>query len=141
MPEAEQALFGKLLSRSRTATAEFADAYYLPLIDWLQSRNPRADEQWIRDAATLTFESITERSQQYKPELGNSLGSYLRMSANGDLKNLLEKERRKESRTNSEFDVELADGGGNYVGRELELHEDAIDRIDNPRRGEARFDA
>ena len=123
-PLAEQKFLQKLLSGDPTATADLFVAYYTPLFNWLQINNRSVDEQMNHDAATEALSSLMKNPQSYKPEMGKRLKSYLMMSAAGDLKNLLRREKRHQFGRKSFEDVELGDGAGNTTSSDLELHEE-----------------
>ena len=121
--EVEQELLQKLLSGDPTATADVFTAYYTPLFNWLQINNRSVDDQMNHDAATVALVSFLKNPQSFKPEMGKRLKSYLKMSAVGDLKNLLRGEKKHQSGRKSFEDVELGDDAGNTTSRELERHE------------------
>ena len=122
--EVDQEFLQKLLSGDPTATADVFTAFYTPLFNWLQINNRSVDEQMNHDAATTALVSLVKNPQSFKPELGKSLKSYLKMSAAGDLKNLFRRERKHQSGRKSFEDVELGDDAGNTTSRELERHEE-----------------
>ena len=123
-PLAEQKFLQKLLSGDPTATADLFVAYYTPLFNWLQINNRSVDEQMNHDAVTVALVSFMKNPQSFKPEMGKRLKSYLMMSAAGDLKNLLRREKRHQFGRKSLEDVELGSDAGNTTSRQLELHEE-----------------
>lgn len=124
-PDEEVALLRKLINHRASAVGELLVAFVAPLFDWLAAAHPRSDEQFREDAAVDAIASLAKRPESYQPECGKSLGDYLKMSASGDLKNLLDKERRRAAKRNSEFDVALLEYRGNEIGMEMELKEEA----------------
>lgn len=123
-PEQDAELLRGLQSKSRTATADFAVAYYHLLFERLQRTFPNTDPDWIYDAVAETYEMITEEPAKYNPQL-RGLGTFLLISAKRDLLNRFAKENRHRSRRNLGIDVELLPGGGKEVGGELETGEEA----------------
>jgi DNA-directed RNA polymerase specialized sigma24 family protein len=124
-PDEEAELLANLLAHSSAAVGELLGAFIPPLAAWLAAVHPRADEQMRDDAALDALASLVKRPESYKPERGKSLGDFLKMSASGDLKNLLAKERRRAARENSGTDVELLADRGNDIGTELEQRDEA----------------
>jgi hypothetical protein len=124
-PDEEAELLRKLVEHRAAATGELLGSFLEPLFDWLAATNPRVDEQHREDAAVDAIASLAKRPDIYKPECGKSLGGFLKMAATGDLKNLLDKERRRASKRVAEFDVALLPARGNEIGTELEQQEEA----------------
>jgi RNA polymerase sigma factor (sigma-70 family) len=91
-------LHQRLLARDPIAPAELVIAYLEPLVRWLLQRfHSVPDEHLIYDAATDTLLDYSTHPSRFDP--GKSpLLSYLRMSAQGDLRNALQKERRRQQR-------------------------------------------
>lgn len=128
-PDEEGELLRKLLDHRAVASTDLFRAYYEPLLDWLAALHGRTDESFRADAAVDAIASLAKRSESYMPERGKSLADYLKMSAAGDLKNLLDKERRRTAKRNPEFDVALLKDRGNEIGMEMELQEET-DRLE-----------
>lgn len=128
-PDEEAALLAKLHAHSSAAVGEMLGAFIPPLSDWLAAVHPRADELIRDDAALEAITALVKRPESYKPERGKSLGDFLKMSASGDLKNLLAKERRRTSRETFGTDVEFLADRGNDIGTELE-HRDEAERLE-----------
>lgn len=108
-----QQFLAKLLDGDPTATADFLAAFYPPLIAHVRSRNPKLDESAHHDAAVEAIVSLVKNPRSYSPEAGLSLESYLKMSAAGDLRNLLRKEQKHRIGRNPIEDVEPAAPAGN----------------------------
>ena len=113
-PDAEtaQQLHRQLSSDDPVATARFAEAFLDPLAEWLRRNNPSIDEHLCDTAAGDAIISILRSPQQYDPKR-SPLDHYLRMAGQGDLRNLLEKERRYSCRHTELPAVEPADDGRN----------------------------
>src|SRR5438270_12085792 len=103
-----------------TAPWDFASAYLPHLVAWLQAKNQRVPPDLCEDAALETVYSLLSRPQQYQPAKGKKLLTYLRMSAQRDLINLLQRERRHQHQPFDEQRVELPSAGGNYEGKDRE---------------------
>lgn len=102
-----------LLEGSKTASAELAAAFLEPLIERLQRNNPTIPEDLIATAAGDALIALFRNPSSYKADRNKGLFSYLIMSAQGDLLNLLNREkdyRKKHPPLNL---VELPDDGGN----------------------------
>jgi hypothetical protein len=103
MPLEDEARIGRLLharwlAGERAAIDEILVRYYEHLVGYLRwyvtSRNLyQADEDTIRDAAVDALTSYRNRPAQYDPAKGKTLGGFLQMAAEGDLKNRLSRLR------------------------------------------------
>ena len=116
-PEDEgRALHARLLAGAEdpTAPADLAVAYLDRLIDWLIARNPRADPDDCAAAAGDAILALIKNPASYRPER-QRLEVYLRISATGDLRNLLRAERRHSSRRAAWEAVELSPAAGKYL--------------------------
>lgn len=127
-PDAEMAqqLHGQLGTDDPVAPSRFAAAFLDPLAEWLLRSNARIDPHLCETAAEDAIISMLRSPGQYEPTRG-SLDGYLRMAARGDLRNLLEKERRHSLRRAELPPVELFDGGRN---EEYEEEFDAVETFD-----------
>jgi len=97
----ERALHDRLLEGDPAASAELFDWFLTPLIEELSRfRQDRAlherDTSLIWDAVTDALFKYVEAPQKYNPEAA-TLRYYLRMSAEGDLKNRIAQRARKEA--------------------------------------------
>ncbi|MGH2459754.1 MAG: hypothetical protein ACRDIY_12895 [Chloroflexota bacterium] len=97
-----------------TASADFAEAYLGPLITSLGRRYPRVDTAIRETAAGEAIFSLIKNPLAYRPER-QTLDAYLRMSATGDLKNLLRSEARHQQRRVDLEAVELSPPLGKYL--------------------------
>lgn len=108
--ESELSLHQRLLEGEETASSEVCDRFLDPLIKDLNRFNPKIanrDPSLIPDAVVEALLNYIDEPEKYDPER-KELYSYLRMSAEGDLKNLLDKERRRTRDQESlEGDVEV----------------------------------
>lgn len=91
--------------------------YYLPLVSWLRQRNCTRDDALIEEAAERAIVSLIKNPRSYDPERLDLFG-YLRMSADGDLKNLLRKEKRQQHEP--WIVVETAEADGKCYGKDEE---------------------
>ncbi len=106
-------LHGQLGTDDPVASSRFAEAFLDPLAEWLLRRNPGIDAHICDTAAEDAIISMIRSPLQYDSER-LALDAYLRMAAQGDLRNLLEKERRHSSRRTDLEPVELPGGDRNY---------------------------
>ena len=104
MEESER-IYQKLLDLDLTASADLALAYCSLLTRYLLQKCPRVDPDLCHGAADEALMNLIKRPEKFNPSL-KELGSYLRMSADGDLKNALDRQQ-KHSQKRSGFDVEL----------------------------------
>jgi hypothetical protein len=93
--------------------------YLRPLCEWLVAHNPTIDEQLCQEAVEQALLTYVSAPGQYDPARAD-LGRYLRMSAQGDLRNLLRRERRHHRQRISWNAVELGVEAGNMSGRDEE---------------------
>jgi DNA-directed RNA polymerase specialized sigma24 family protein len=115
-PDGHQPLHQRLVDRDPTAPDEFADTFLEPLIDWLSEHNRAIHPDLVNEAAEETILAVIRNPASYRPPDG-SLESYLRMSAQADLRNLLSHETRHRRRHERLEVVELSAEGGKYTGR------------------------
>src|SRR2546428_659415 len=90
-------LHARLVANDPTAPSDLAVAYLDPITDWLVQRYPRVDPNECATAVGEAIMSLIKNPLSYKPER-QSLEVYLRMSARGDLRNLLRSEWRHTKR-------------------------------------------
>jgi hypothetical protein len=108
--EQVQELFARLLANGPVAHADFTEAFLEPLVAHLRRTNS-ADEHFLLEAAEDAVMSLLKR---YDPAR-SSLESYLRMSAAGDLRNILTRERRHHCKRENVDPVELGEIAGKSV--------------------------
>src|SRR5437667_7528373 len=89
-----QTLYRRLLESDPTAPNDLAEALLEPLMLWLSERHRHTHPDLIAQAADDALLNLFRKPSSYDPEKG-SLEGYLRMSAEGDLRNLLARERRR----------------------------------------------
>jgi RNA polymerase sigma-70 factor, ECF subfamily len=112
--DAGRALHARLLADDPTASYDIANAYLVRLADWLRVSNPRVDPDICDMAAGDALVDLIKNPASYRPER-QTLEVYLRMSASGDLKNLLRAERRHSRRRADLQAVELSPLAGKYL--------------------------
>jgi hypothetical protein len=107
-------LHQRMIGRDPIAFAEIAESY-LPLVtDKLAKRYPTLyDPDLINTAVVDAFYSYLDKPERYRPEKG-SLVNYLLISAEGDLRNLLARDKNKNYIPLDE-DVELSEVNGEYI--------------------------
>lgn len=102
----------RLLEGDPTAPAELLEEVFLPLKQTLKRRNPRLrDEHLIDDAVTEALIDYLKMPEKFDPGKAGLL-AYLEMAAQGDLKNMIAKRRRRSRRLRSLELVELHGRGG-----------------------------
>lgn len=110
------ALHQRLLDQDPTAANDLAVAYMELLVFWLGEIAPKVSEDIRLEAAEDGILALIRMPESYSPEL-QTLEVYLRMSARGDMLNLLNKQRRHKKREVPYSSVELLPGAGKYLGR------------------------
>jgi hypothetical protein len=117
--EEELALHRRLMDRDPTAPADLATMFLDQLISWLLEHNRSSiPEEMCIEAATDAWEALVKSPASFNPDRRKRLGAYLRMSAQGDLKNILQREMRHRQNRMSLEDVELSAQGGKYLAKE-----------------------
>ncbi len=107
-------LHRRLLLDDPTAPTDLVEVYLDRLTDWLVAQNPRIDPAVCSTAAEDALLAVIKNPASYNPER-QRLEVYLRMSAQGDLRNLLRAEQRH-SRRRAEWEaVELSPVVGKYI--------------------------
>ncbi|GAK61105.1 hypothetical protein U27_01003 [Candidatus Vecturithrix granuli] len=94
----ERQLHERLLQKEETASAELCCHFLEPLIQRFKRifwDVALRDETLICDAVTDALLNYIDNPSQYDPQR-RSLEGYLKMSAEGDLKNALDKEKRRQ---------------------------------------------
>jgi len=100
-----------------TAPAELASLVLGPLVLWLTQTNPRVDPHIITEAADEAVLALIRNPDTFRPDAGG-LESYLQMSAEGDLRNILRREQRHRKNRLPWEVVELSEDLGNYMQRD-----------------------
>lgn len=88
-----EAIHRRILVGDAAAWAVAFEAYYPSLVRELLARHRPADPQLAEEAAAQAFEAYFRAPEKYDPAR-RGLRGYLTMAANGDLINLLARERR-----------------------------------------------
>src|SRR5262245_49796114 len=114
--EEGQRLYRALLRPTATATWDFANAYLSHLTAWLQARNPRASSDLCDAAVVETVYGFLKTPEHFEPGRGTPLLTFLRLSAQRDLLNLLKREERHAHQPLDERVVELHSAGGKHQG-------------------------
>jgi RNA polymerase sigma-70 factor, ECF subfamily len=110
------ALHQRLGAHDPTAALDLVVAYLAPLVVWLGETVPNVAEDIRLEAAEDALLTLIRKPESYRPE-GQTLEVYLRMSARGDLRNLLRKERRHHQGRVPWKSVEHSADAGKYLGR------------------------
>ena len=111
-------LYRRLAAGDPVAPPALARAYIVHLSDYLAAKYPAADPHLREQAVDDALIALIKNPQSYKPERGLSLTGFLRMSARGDLRNLLRGERRHWEKRHDLESVELHLVDGNTSGRD-----------------------
>lgn len=111
--EDAQALHARLLAGNPVAAGLACEAFLAPLIAHLRRRFPEEDEHLLEDAADMTLVNYVKRPEKYDPARHPDPGAYLRMDAEGDVRN----SRKREGKHHRGRElVELDTVGGNEDG-------------------------
>ncbi|MBI1915574.1 MAG: hypothetical protein HYS12_12700 [Planctomycetes bacterium] len=118
-PSAEEGLrlYRALCNHVATAPYDFAAAFLPSLLAWVEERHRQVDEHLRQDAAHTAILSFVEDPTAYDPS-GLDVAGYLRMSTQGDLRNLLQREARHHRRRVPWKVVEDSPDAGKYLGRD-----------------------
>lgn len=112
--EEERALHGRLVAGDLTAWSDIARRFLDSLIAWLVEKNSAdVPEELCVEAAEDALIALAKSPASYNPGRMR-LGAYLRMSAQGDLRNILRREGPHWNQTSLE-DVELSGEDGKYL--------------------------
>jgi DNA-directed RNA polymerase specialized sigma24 family protein len=117
LPDQQTDVYQRLLARDPTAPNELAVLFLEPLANWLAVHNPAISEDLIADAAEDALLALIKNPASYRPEKAD-LEAFLRMSAQGDLRNRLRSEARHRTGRRSLESVEHSGEGGNCLGRD-----------------------
>lgn len=131
LAETGKALHAHVLAGDVTASAEIAELFFPPVLELLRRRYPRLDDPHLVDTAVAdAFVSYLNRPEQYDPAR-LPLATYLRMSADGDVRNLLKKALNQKILLGLEQVVELEDGWVEYqLADDLDLENAVIASTD-----------
>lgn len=91
-PEDARNLHALLLAGHPGAAGLACEAFLAPLIAHLRLRFPQADDHLLEDAAHLTLVNHVKRPEKYDPARHPDPGAYLRMDAEGDVRNAVRRE-------------------------------------------------
>ena len=94
-PSADEGLdlHARLLTATAAAASDLCQAYWGPLVAWLEARFPSADPHFRVQAVGHALLGLAQRPGSFDPQRGD-LGAFLRLSAKRDLFNLLKQEQR-----------------------------------------------
>lgn len=107
-------VYRRLLDGDPTAPDDLATLFLEPLIGWLSEHNRGLPDDLVTEAAGDAILALIRNPASYKPEK-RDLEGYLRMSAQGDLKNRLRSEQRHRTGRQSLASVEQSDRAGKYL--------------------------
>ncbi|GIW04413.1 MAG: hypothetical protein KatS3mg059_1033 [Thermomicrobiales bacterium] len=124
----ERDIHERLLTRDPLAAAELCAAYLERLCNSLRSTYHTVDPDYIHDAVVDAVLSYIERPEQYQPEK-RSLFGYLRMSIEGDLRNMLRKHKRRSGEVPLNEDVENSSRERNRLAGTGESPDDILDSL------------
>jgi RNA polymerase sigma-70 factor (ECF subfamily) len=105
-------LHERLLAGDPLATHDLFERHYRPLVTWLGGKYRTTDADIVSDAVTQTLLDYFDRPERFDPRR-RSLFGYLKMAAEGDVRNLRERHRGRIERETPAEDVELATEPGN----------------------------
>jgi hypothetical protein len=115
-PEEALRLYQRLLEKDLTASNDLAVAYLEPLTTWLCKTNRRIHPEFCEEAAGAALVALINNPQSFAPDR-QSLEVYLRLSAQGDLRNLLAREKKHHQNRVGWKIVEHSPDAGKYLGR------------------------
>ncbi|CAG0947698.1 hypothetical protein ANRL1_04440 [Anaerolineae bacterium] len=120
-------LHQRLTTGDVTATAEIAETFLLLVTERLRKRYFHLDDPHLVDTVVEdALISYFNRPEQYDP-MRSSLVSYLRMSADGDIRNTLKKQKKNAVAASIDQVVELEDSVSEYqVADEFDLEAQVI---------------
>ncbi|HLJ97249.1 MAG TPA: hypothetical protein VKU02_29080 [Gemmataceae bacterium] len=118
--EQELELHRRLVAGDCTASAELAQAFFNPLIEWLVRHNCRLEEDLCNAAAVEALYALMKNPRSYDPCREKAIGlfGYLQLSAQRDVQNLLRQERRHQRARKTWESVEQSPLAEKYLGRE-----------------------
>jgi hypothetical protein len=112
----EQSLHQRLLAKEVTASADLARLFLDHLIGWLVTTNSSSvPVELCVEAAEDALIALIKSPGSFDPRRGKRLAAYLRMSAQGDLRNILRREGRHRENQIYLEDVELSREAGKYL--------------------------
>ncbi len=117
--EEELALHRRLLDGDVTASVDLATWFLEPLIAWLVEKNSlKVPKDLCIEAAEDAVIALVKSPTSFKPARRMRLFAYLRMSAQGDLRNILRREGRERQHEISLEDVDLSGHAGKYLAED-----------------------
>jgi RNA polymerase sigma-70 factor (ECF subfamily) len=122
---ADRELHARLHAGDPTAPFDLFQDYAEPLLNWLRPRFRGLDSCDLEEIAFDSVSRLAMEPARYDPERG-SLANYLRMDADGDARNALERAKRRAGRELSLEAVELSPSARNSL---LKEEVDPVDRI------------
>ena len=131
----ERALLRRLMERDPTAFVDLANLFLDYLVAWLAEHNRNIPEELCVEAAEDALIALKKSPASFDPGRGTRLAAYLRMSAQGDLRNILQRQGCRHANQVSLEDVELSPEAGKYLGVDedplhiLELREESAKAV------------
>jgi hypothetical protein len=108
-------LHDRLLAGELIASAQIAEKYLAGIVQYLQRKHPNLPDPHLAETAAIdAMLNYLGRPQQYNPAKA-SLEQYLRLSARGDLRNLIEQQRRRQKALGAMQVVELDAPSSEYT--------------------------
>jgi hypothetical protein len=120
-------IYARLCEEDPVAPADLAESYFEPLTLALIRNNANVDPHLCYQAAGDALLELIKNPRSYDRNRG-ALDVYLRMSSQGDLRNLLEKESRHRLRRADLEAVELSSQGRNVWQEEASNPEVIVER-------------
>jgi RNA polymerase sigma-70 factor (ECF subfamily) len=112
----ERSLHRRLVDRDVTVFDDLARLFLDHLIAWLvRTSRSTVPEELCVEAAEDALIALVKSPTSFDPARKKRLAAYLRMSAQGDLRNILKREGRRCQSHLSLEDVELSPEGGKYL--------------------------
>jgi multidrug efflux pump subunit AcrA (membrane-fusion protein) len=127
--EADLELHRRLLDADPIAPLELAERYLFPLYNYLKRKFSYVEDEQALDAATMAIMSYVQNPTIYNPDL-KLFFNFLKMAAEGDLRNELARQRRRSSRLVSLDSVALGDLAGNInIEEEVIAQQEVLVRL------------
>ncbi|MGH2532303.1 MAG: hypothetical protein ACRDJW_08330 [Thermomicrobiales bacterium] len=131
-----RALHARMVAGDPIASTEMAERYIPVLTTYMKGYRARkdlfsADDDDLWDAAVEAIQSYLEKPVRYDPTKGKSLAGYLKMAAEGDLKNILDKRRLPDGvfvvpQPDDDWNSESADPSDVIAGADERISEDEL---------------
>lgn len=119
----------RLLQGDPTAQSDLFETFFLNLVADLKKKYPNVDTDLISDAAYQASANYVDNPQLFDPTRKTLFG-YLKMSAEGDLRNALRSQKRYYSKIRPLDDVALSTLAGNInIERDFIIKQELLEKL------------